>query len=79
MVLTSKNFFGALQIDLDLNIRKKGYLNPKIRIRMHREGSEFCLLSKTIYGPHLLLLANFDLPFLLGAILLIRPDFTKFY
>ena len=64
MVLTSKNFFGALQIDLDLNIRKKGYLNPKIRIS--RSGCtgralNFFLLSKTIYGPHLLLLTNFDL------------------
>ena len=43
MVLASKNFFGALRIDLELDIRKNGSLksgNLDFWIRMTREGSE---------------------------------------
>ena len=44
MVLASKSVFGALRIDLDLNIRKNGSLNPEIRIcriLMNQEGCKF--------------------------------------
>ena len=34
---------------------------PDFWIWMNREGSDFFLLAKTIYGPRLLLLTNFDL------------------
>ena len=63
MILASKIFFGALQTDLDPEIRISGSKDLFFRIfgsrSFHRAHRKF-LLAKTIYGLQLLLLAHFD-------------------
>ena len=62
MILVSKKIFRALGTNPDPEIRifrKSGI--PDFRIRIDREGSEFFLLIKTLYGLQLLLLTHFDL------------------
>ena len=64
MILTSKIFFRALLVHPDPEIRIYGSRDLFFwifRSRSIHTALEKNLLAKTIYGPHLLFLTNFDL------------------
>ena len=63
MILTSKIFFRAIPVHTDPEIRISGSKDPFFTIfrsRPIRRAPKKFLLAKTMYGPHLLLLAHFD-------------------